>query len=174
LVGGIKVDKNGKTSINNLFAGGETTSTGLHGANRLASNSLLEALVYANKAAELTSGLISYIDIKHTIPEWFDEGTTHPEEMVLITQEYKELQMIMTNYVGIVRSNLRLERALTRLDILYRETRDLYDRSKVSKEICELRNSINIAYLIIKMAKARKESRGLHYTLNYPEKGKIL
>ncbi len=174
LVGGVKVDKNGKTSINNLFAGGEATSTGLHGANRLASNSLLEALVYANKAAECTPSLIAYIDIKQNIPEWSDEGTTHPEEMILITQEYKELQSIMTNYVGIVRSNLRLERALMRLDILFRETRDLYDRSKVSKELCQLRNSVSIAYLIIKMAKARKESRGLHYTLNYPEKGKIL
>ncbi len=174
LVGGIKVNKKGKTSINHLFAGGESTSTGLHGANRLASNSLLEALVYAGKAAKAGIGLIKDIKIKNNIPEWYDEGTTHPEEMVLITQEYKELQLIMTNYVGIVRSNLRLERALNRLNILYRETGDLYDRSKVSKEICELRNSINIAYLIIKMAKARKESRGLHYTLNYPEKGKIL
>ncbi len=174
LVGGIKVDKTSKTSITNLFAGGETSSTGLHGANRLASNSLLEALVYADKAAETSSKLISNIIINEEIPEWHDDGATLPEEMILITQEFKELQQIMTYYVGIVRSNIRLTRALDRLEILYNETKTLYDNSKVSKEICELRNSINIAYMIIKMAKARKESRGLHYTLDYPEKGKIL
>ena len=123
---------------------------------------------------KVSAGLIHAFSIHDEIPEWQDEGTRHPEEMILITQEFKELQQIMTNYVGIVRSNLRLNRALSRLDILYNETRRLYDRSKVSKQICELRNSINIAYLIIKMAKRRKESRGLHYTLDYPEKGKIL
>ncbi len=174
LVGGIKVDTEGRTSIKHLYAAGECSSTGLHGANRLASNSLLEALVFADKAAETSSKLIKDISIQEEIPEWQDEGTTHPEEMVLITQEFRELQQIMTSYVGIVRSNLRLERALSRLEIIYRETKILYDHSKVSKEICQLRNSINIAYLIIKMAKKRKESRGLHYTLDYPEKGKIL
>jgi L-aspartate oxidase len=174
LVGGIKVDRNGRTSIKHMYAAGECSSTGLHGANRLASNSLLEALVYADNAAEHSSKLFNDLKIHDEIPEWHDEGTRHPEEMILITQEFKELQQIMTNYVGIVRSNLRLNRALSRLDILYRETKLLYDRSKVSKQICELRNSINIAYLIIKMAKRRKESRGLHYTLDYPEKGKIL
>ncbi|MCD4794576.1 MAG: L-aspartate oxidase [Bacteroidales bacterium] len=174
LVGGIKVDTEGRTSIKHLYAAGECSSTGLHGANRLASNSLLEALVFADKAAETSSKLIKDISIQEEIPEWQDEGTTHPEEMILITQEFRELQQIMTCYVGIVRSNLRLNRALSRLDILYNETRRLYDHSKVSKEICQLRNSINIAYLIIKMAKKRKESRGLHYTLDYPEKGKIL
>jgi len=174
LVGGIKVDKNGRTSIKNMYAAGECSSTGLHGANRLASNSLLEALVYADDAAKHSLQIFQDIIIHEEIPEWQDEGTRHPEEMILITQEFKELQQIMTNYVGIVRSNLRLDRAMARLDILYRETKKLYDRSKVSKQICELRNSINIAYLIIKMAKKRKESRGLHYTLDYPEKGKLL
>jgi L-aspartate oxidase len=174
LVGGIKVDSQGRTSIKNLFAAGEVTSTGLHGANRLASNSLLEALVYADRASETSVQLINSIPIRENIPEWKDEGTKHPEEMILITQEFKELQQIMTYYVGIVRSDLRLNRALARLETLYLETKALYDSSTVSKEICELRNSINIAYLIIKMAKARKESRGLHYTLDYPEKGKIL
>ena len=174
LVGGVKVDKEAKTSVKHLYAAGECSSTGLHGANRLASNSLLEALVYADKAAESSSNIFKDIQLNEDIPIWQDEGMTHPEEMILITQEFKELQQIMTYYVGIVRSNLRLNRALNRLEIIYRETQKLYDRSKVSHEICELRNAVNIAYLIIKMAKARKESRGLHYTVDYPEKGKIL
>ncbi len=174
LVGGVKVDFEAKTSVKHLYAAGECSSTGLHGANRLASNSLLEALVYADKAAESSSKIFKNIQINEDIPVWHDEGMTHPEEMILITQEFKELQQIMTYYVGIVRSNLRLDRALARLEIIYRETQKLYDRSKVSREICELRNAVNIAYLIIKMAKARKESRGLHYTVDYPEKGKIL
>lgn len=174
LVGGVKVDADAKTSVKHLYAAGECSSTGLHGANRLASNSLLEALVYADKAAESSSKVIKSIDINDDIPIWQDDEMTHPEEMILITQEFKELQQIMTYYVGIVRSNLRLNRALARLEIIYRETQRLYDRSKVSREICELRNAVNIAYLIIKMAKARKESRGLHYTVDYPEKGKIL
>ncbi|NPA67185.1 MAG: L-aspartate oxidase [Chlorobi bacterium] len=174
LVGGVKVDKNAKTSVNRLYAAGECSSTGLHGANRLASNSLLEALVYADKAAESSSKCFNDFDINEKIPAWHDEGTTHPEEMILITQEFKELQQIMTYYVGIVRSDLRLNRALNRLEIIYKETQNLYDRSKISKQLCELRNAVNISYLIIKMAKARKESRGLHYTVDYPEKGKIL
>jgi len=174
LVGGVKVDEEAKTSVKHLYAAGECSSTGLHGANRLASNSLLEALVYADKAADSSVKIVKAIQLNEDIPIWQDEGMTHPEEMILITQEFKELQQIMTYYVGIVRSNLRLNRALNRLEIIYRETQKLYDRSKVSREICELRNAVNIAYLIIKMAKARKESRGLHYTVDYPEKGKIL
>ena len=174
LVGGVKVDEEAKTSVKHLYAAGECSSTGLHGANRLASNSLLEALVYADKAAESSSKIVKDSHINEDIPIWQDEGMTHPEEMILITQEFKELQQIMTYYVGIVRSNLRLNRALNRLEIIYRETQKLYDRSKVSREICELRNAVNIAYLIIKMAKARKESRGLHFTVDYPEKGKVL
>jgi L-aspartate oxidase len=174
LCGGIKVNKKGRTSIRNLYAAGEATSTGLHGANRLASNSLLEALVYAERAARFSIPKINKIKLNRNIPPWNDEGTVHLEELVLITQEFKELQQIMSSYVGIVRSNLRLERALKRLAIIYRETEDLYDRSKVSKEICELRNAVSISYLVIKMAKLRKESRGLHYTIDYPEKAKIL
>jgi len=174
LVGGVKVDKDGQTSVKRLYAAGECSSTGLHGANRLASNSLLEALVYADKASVSSSKLLNNFSVNEDIPYWHDEGMTHPEEMILITQEFKELQQIMTYYVGIVRSDLRLKRALSRLETIYRETQKLYDRSKVSREICELRNAINISYLIIKMAKARKESRGLHYTVDYPEKGKIL
>ncbi len=174
LCGGIKVDLNGCSSINRLYAAGECSSTGLHGANRLASNSLLEALVYADVAAKHSSELMKKVDINPLIPDWDDEGTTHNEEMILITQANKEVEVIMSNYVGIVRSNLRLKRALDRLEILYHETENLYQRSTVSKKLCELRNKINVGYLIIKMAQKRKESRGLHYTLDYPDKNQYL
>jgi len=170
LCGGIKVDKNAKSSIKYLYASGETTCTGLHGANRLASNSLLEAIVYSDKAAKSAIQGIKNVNFKNNIPDWNDEGTSHPEEMVLITQNQKELEQIMSNYVGIVRSNLRLKRALDRLEIIFRENEELYKKSTVSLKICELRNAINIAWLIISFAKNRKESRGLHYTIDYPNK----
>jgi L-aspartate oxidase len=168
--GGIKVDMHGQTSIKNLYAAGECSSTGLHGANRLASNSLLEAVVYADAAAKDAKEKIHTTKFKRGIPEWNDEGTSHPEEMILITQSNKEVEQIMSTYVGIVRSNIRLKRALDRLEILYRETETLFDNSVVSKELCELRNEINLGYLIIRMAQKRKESRGLHYTIDYPHK----
>ncbi|NPA35420.1 MAG: L-aspartate oxidase [Chlorobi bacterium] len=168
--GGIKVDLHGRTSIKNLYAAGECSSTGLHGANRLASNSLLEAVVYADAAAKDAIAKIHTVKFKRGIPNWNDEGTSHPEEMVLITQSNKEVEQIMSTYVGIVRSNIRLKRALDRLEILYRETETLFDNSVVSKELCELRNEINLGYLIIRMAQKRKESRGLHYTIDYPDK----
>ncbi len=170
LCGGIKVDKNAKTWINRLYAAGETSSTGLHGANRLASNSLVEGIVYADKAAKHSLSIISEIKIDKNIPEWNEEGTTHPEEMVLITQNYKEMQQIFSYYVGIVRSNLRLKRALDRLEIIYLETEELYKKSKLSQKLCELRNLINVGYLVIKMAQQRNESRGLHYNIDYPGK----
>ncbi len=174
LCGGIKVNKKGRTSIKNLYAGGEVAATGLHGANRLASNSLLEAVVYANISAKISAKKIGKIKINNEIPNWNDEGTNDLEEMILITQEFKELQQIMSNYVGIVRSNLRLKRAMSRLEILNRETEKQYNKSKVSFKICRLRNAINVAYLIIEMAAKRKESRGLHYNIDYPEKGKLI
>ncbi len=174
LCGGIKVNKKGKTSIKNLFAAGEVTSTGTHGANRLASNSLLEAIVFAFQASKSSVKRLKRTEINKLVPDWDSSGTTHPEEMVLITQEFKELQQIMTNYVGIVRSNIRLNRALARLEIIYKETEKLYERSKVTLKICRLRNAINVAYLIIKMAKKRKESRGLHYNIDYPNKANLL
>ncbi|MFC0875912.1 L-aspartate oxidase [Saccharicrinis sp. FJH2] len=170
LCGGISVDKEGRSSINRLYAVGECSSTGLHGANRLASNSLLEAIVYADSAALHALKQFKKYDFNTSVPDWNDEGTRLPEEMVLITQSRRELEMVMSNYVGIVRSNLRLKRALDRLETLYRETEDLFDRSIVFKDICELRNSINVGYLVIKMAQERKESRGLHYTIDFPEK----
>jgi L-aspartate oxidase len=169
LCGGIKVDMNGESSIKNLYAIGECSSTGLHGANRLASNSLIEALVYAEKAFQNAHKSIDRIEINHAIPDWDYEGTTHPEEMVLVTQSYKEMQQIMSNYVGIVRSNLRLERALIRLETLYRETEELYKKSILTQNLCELRNMINVGYLIIKNAQKMRESRGLHYSLDYPK-----
>jgi len=168
--GGIKVDMNGLSKIHNLYAAGEVSSTGLHGANRLASNSLSEAVVFADRAAKHAVLAIQNIQIKEGIPEWDIEGTSHPEEMILITQNYKEMQMIMTNYVGIVRSNLRLERAMCRLQIIYQETEALYKKSTLSQKLCELRNLINVGYLVIKMAQNRKESRGLHYNIDYPPK----
>jgi len=109
------------------------------------------------------------VNIETLIPEWDAEGTVLYVEMILITQSYKELQMIMSSYVGIVRSDLRLQRALDRLEIIYRETEDLFKKSVLTPRICELRNLINVAYLIIKMAKQRKESRGLHYSIDYPK-----
>ena len=117
--------------------------------------------------------IIDSIAYKEEIPRWNDEGTRSPEEMVLITQSVKEVGQIMSAYVGIVRSNLRLKRALDRLEILYRETENLFRRSTVSPEICELRNIINIGYLIITQAMQRKESRGLHYTIDYPKKNEL-
>jgi L-aspartate oxidase len=173
LCGGIKVNLDARSSIVNLYAAGECACTGLHGANRLASNSLIEAVVYADAAAKHALSNIDDISFRNDIPVWNDEGTSLPEEMVLITQSYKEMGQIMSCYVGIVRSNLRLKRALDRLHILYQETENLFDRSVVSREICELRNTISVGYQIIKMAMARKESRGLHYTIDYPEKNEI-
>lgn len=171
--GGVKVDLNGESSIHNLFAAGEVASTGLHGGNRLASNSLLEAVVFADRAAKASLERIDSISFQDGIPPWNDHGTTHPEEMVLITQNYREMRQIMTNYVGIVRSDLRLNRALLRLGVIYRETEDLYKKSKISQTLCELRNLINVGYLVIKMAQRRKESRGLHYTIDYPPKNML-
>lgn len=173
LCGGIKVDMHARTSIRRLYAAGECASTGLHGANRLASNSLLEAIVYADLAAKDAMAQVESLKYEERIPSWNDEGTRLPEEMVLITQSQKEVGQIMSTYVGIVRSNLRLKRAFDRLDILYKETERLFVRSVVSKEICELRNIINTAYLVIKHAQERKESRGLHYTIDYPDKNPI-
>lgn len=166
--GGVKVDLNSETSINRLYAIGETSSTGLHGANRLASNSLIEAVVYAEQAAKHSCDRIKSISFESGIEPWNIDGTAHPEELVLITQSYREMQQIMSNYVGIVRSNIRLERAFSRLEILYKETEELYKVSTLSQQLCELRNMIAVGYLIIKQAKQLKQSVGLHFSLDYP------
>ncbi len=169
--GGIKVDASGRSSIVNLYASGECSSTGLHGANRLASNSLLESLVFSHRASVESISQFNSIPIKYEVPDWDAEGMVLNEEMVLITQSMKELQAIMSSYVGIVRSNLRLQRAFDRLELLYRESEDLYSKSILTPRLCELRNLINIGYLIIKAAMQRQESRGLHYSLDYPRIG---
>lgn len=166
--GGIQTDEWGASSIRNLYASGECASTGLHGANRLASNSLLEALVFSHRACLKSVETLPNLSFCHEVPDWNSDGTVLNEEMVLITQSRKELQTIMSAYVGIVRSNLRLQRAFDRLEILYRETEELYKKSILNPEICELRNMINVGYLIIRHAMSRKESRGLHYSLDYP------
>ena len=168
LCGGICVDLNGQSSIRRLYAIGECSCTGLHGGNRLASNSLIEAVVYADAAAKHILSVLERYDFNTDIPEWNDEGTISTEERVLITQSMKEVNQIMESYVGIVRSNTRLTRAWNRLDILYEETESLFKRCKASKELCELRNMINVGYLITRQAMERKESRGLHYTIDYP------
>ena len=168
LCGGISVDLNGQSSIRRLYAIGECSCTGLHGGNRLASNSLIEAVVYADAAAKHILSVLERYDFNTDIPEWNDEGTISTEERVLITQSMKEVNQIMESYVGIVRSNTRLTRAWNRLDILYEETESLFKRCKASKELCELRNMINVGYLITRQAMERKESRGLHYTIDYP------
>ena len=172
--GGIKTDIWGRTSIRNLYAAGECASTGLHGANRLASNSLLEAMVFAHRsflsAVELFKNGIEFREI----PEWDAEGTKAPAEMILITQSQKELKLVMSDYVGIVRTDERLQRASRRLDLLHEEIEKLYQRTEVSTALCELRNLITVAYLIVKSAGFRKESRGLHYNTDYPQKSDIL
>jgi len=169
MCGGIQTDEYGRTSIKNLYATGECACTGLHGANRLASNSLLESVVFSHRAAIDALEKINTFDLNTGIPDWNAEGTVLNEEMILITQTTRELREIMSNYVGIVRSNLRLKRAMDRLDILYHETEKLYEQSVLTVEICELRNMINVAFLIISMAQERKESRGLHFSLDYPD-----
>ena len=153
MCGGIKVDLNGCSSINRLYAIGECSCTGLHGGNRLASNSLIEAVVYADAAARHSLQHIDEYSFNDKIPE----GTMTNEEHVLITQSVKEVGEVMSNYVGIVRSDLRLKRAWTRLDMLYEETEALFKRVKASKDICELRNMINVGYLITRWAIERKE-----------------
>ncbi|KWW29678.1 MAG: L-aspartate oxidase [bacterium P3] len=167
--GGIKVDRNGESSIRHLYAAGECSCTGLHGGNRLASNSLLEAVVYAHNAAEHAIDRIRHtaFHVQYSaIPDWNAEGMALNEEMVLITQTKKELQEIMSNYVGIVRSDLRLQRAFDRLNLIFRETEDLYNRSVMTEELSELRNLIACAYLITKQAMARRENRGLHFSID--------
>ena len=167
--GGVKVDTNGETSIRHLYALGETSCTGLHGANRLASNSLIEAVVYADQAARHAASLLPKVDIQEGIPDWDFEGTQHTEEMLMIIQSKREMQTILSNYVGIVRSNLSLKRAMRRLEILWQETEELYNKTKPNRELCELRNMIAVAYLVIKQGREIKESVGCHYNADYPK-----
>jgi L-aspartate oxidase len=172
--GGIKTDEWGRTSIKNLYACGECASTGLHGANRLASNSLLEALVFGHRCYLDSVQYINKIELQTSIPDWNAEGTTAPREMILITQSAKELQLLMSDYVGIVRTNVRLQRAMKRLDLLHEEIESLYETTALSPQLVEVRNLITVGYLIVKGAQFRKESRGLHFNTDYPFKSELI
>jgi L-aspartate oxidase len=172
--GGIKTDEMGRTSIRNLYACGECSSTGLHGANRLASNSLLEAMVFGHRCYLDSVARIDSLKLKESIPDWHDVGTNEPKEMILITQSLKELQLVMSDYVGIVRTDVRLDRASKRLDLLFEETEELYRTTHVSPYLLELRNLITVGYLIVKGAEFRKESRGLHFNTDHPAKSELI
>lgn len=168
MCGGILVNEQGRSSIDRLYACGECASTGLHGANRLASNSLLEATVFAHRIYEDAIRVFERNDIPDNIPEWDDTDTQLSNEDILVTHNLRETQKVMSDYVGIVRSDFRLERAMRRLGLLYEETEGFYKKTKVSVKLCELRNVIQNAYIVVKSAMLRKESRGLHYTTDYP------
>lgn len=168
LMGGIVVDQRGYSTIGNLFACGECSRTGLHGANRLASNSLLEALVFGNEIANeiiKNRGDLNF-DENLLIPEWNEDGTMIPKEKVLITHNRKTIQAIMTDLVAIVRSDERLDKALDHLDYLFQDMEKAYAKSKLSPQICELRNLNTISYLIVSQSKARKVNKGAFYSLN--------
>jgi L-aspartate oxidase len=172
--GGIKTDEWGRSSIQDLYACGECSSTGLHGANRLASNSLLEAMVFAHRCYVDAVNRLGTLKDLPEVPDWKAEGTSQPKEMILITQSLKELQQVMSDYVGIVRNNVRLQRAMKRIDLLFDETEGLYQTTTVSPQLLEVRNMITVGYLIIKGAMFRKESRGLHYNIDYPFKADLI
>lgn len=167
--GGVMVDSNGRTDINNLYAIGEVAYSGLHGANRMASNSLLECLVFARAAAS-DIGESMTKNIRHaTLPRWDESQVTDSDEDIVVAHNWDELRRFMWDYVGIVRTNKRLERALNRTSLLKREINEYYGNYKVSGDLLELRNLVLVAELIIRSAMQRKESRGLHFTLDYPE-----
>lgn len=170
MCGGIMVNEYGESNIKSLFACGECASTGLHGANRLASNSLLEALVFAHRSYERAIEIIKNTDFQENIPDWNENGISLSNEDILVTHNIRETQRIMSDYVGIVRSDFRLERAMRRLELIYKETEDFYKKTKISVKLCELRNLIQVSYVVIKSAMMRKESRGLHYTTDYQQK----
>ncbi|WP_180054970.1 MULTISPECIES: L-aspartate oxidase [unclassified Acinetobacter] len=167
--GGVVVDENSQTDIPGLYAIGETSYTGLHGANRMASNSLLECFVYGMSAStHITAQHQGTYQAPH-VPEWDDSQVTNPDEDVVILQNWDELRQTMWNYVGIVRTTKRLQRALHRIEMLNREITEYYQDYQVSKNLIELRNLVLVSEMIVRCAMERKESRGLHFTLDYPE-----
>lgn len=170
--GGIVVDHNGQTDLNNLYAIGETSFTGLHGANRMASNSLLECIVYAQSAAEKIRASLPDIKAPEHSPNWDDSRVTNSDEDVVISHNWDELRRFMWDYVGIVRTKKRLQRASHRINLLQKEISEYYTNYKISSDLIELRNLANVAELIINSAIDRKESRGLHYSLDYPKQSK--
>jgi L-aspartate oxidase len=167
--GGVMIDQHGKTDIAQLYAIGEMSYTGLHGANRLASNSLLECLVSARAAALEIGETLNGNALYKTLPQWDDSRVTNSDEEVVIQHNWHELRLFMWDFVGIVRTTKRLERALNRVELLQKEIQDYYRHFKVSNNLLELRNLVQVAELIIRCALDRKESRGLHYTLDYPK-----
>jgi len=166
--GGVMVDDAGRTDVDGLYAIGEVSYTGLHGANRMASNSLLECLVYGWSAAEDITGRLSAVSEVATLPAWDESQVEDPDERVIIQHNWHELRLLMWDYVGIVRTSKRLERALRRIQMLQQEIDEYYAHFRVSNNLLELRNLVQVAELIVRCAMARKESRGLHYTLDYP------
>jgi L-aspartate oxidase len=171
--GGVMVDLDGRTDAPGLYAAGEVTQSGLHGANRLASNSLLECLVFGEAAAKHILG--SWDDLAEVpdVRAWDESRVTDSDEEVVITQTWGEIRRFMWNYVGIVRTTKRLERAKHRIDLLRQEVADYYKHFRVTPDLIELRNLLEVADLIIRSALDRHESRGLHYTLDYPKTDKV-
>jgi L-aspartate oxidase len=167
--GGVVVDENGQTDVDNLYAIGECSFTGLHGANRMASNSLLECIVYGQFCAEDIIKKIDATSVDLDIPEWDESRVTDSDERVIINHNWDEVRRFMWDYVGIVRTTKRLERARTRIDMLLNEIDEYYSNFRISSDLLELRNLAEVARLIIRSAQQREESRGLHYTLDYPE-----
>ncbi|RZM86259.1 MULTISPECIES: L-aspartate oxidase [unclassified Escherichia] len=167
--GGVMVDVHGRTDVEGLYAIGEVSYTGLHGANRMASNSLLECLVYGWSAAEDITKRMPYAHGVNTLPPWDESRVENPDELVVIQHNWHELRLFMWDYVGIVRTTKRLERALRRINMLQQEIDEYYAHFRVSNNLLELRNLVQVAELIVRCAMMRKESRGLHFTLDYPE-----
>ncbi|OLQ91798.1 L-aspartate oxidase [Vibrio ponticus] len=167
--GGVMVDKSGSTDLQNLYAIGEVSYTGLHGANRMASNSLLECVVYAASAASDIINKYQAVDMPPALPCWDESQVSNSDEEVIIQHNWHELRLFMWDYMGIVRTNKRLERALRRIQMLQQETHEYYSNFRVSNNLLELRNLLQVAELMVRCAMERKESRGLHYTLDYPE-----
>jgi len=175
ICGGVVTDLNGRSSLGNLYVLGESAMTGVHGANRLASNSLLEALVFADTASVSCKKDLKENEYPVTvkdIPEWDISGTENSEEWVLVSQDKVEIKHLMSNYVGIVRSNLRLHRALGRINYIRKEIEDYYKKTTITRELLELRNIALVSYIIIRSALMRKESRGLHFSTDYPKLNK--